>query len=100
MAEPTGSLLPTAYDDVTSLLGDLISQRSFELSASVSSSDTTLPILGNLGDIDVPIYVMFPGTNPEIIFCEAKAGDNKRFTSCVVIWNPSTTSLSSTPDCG
>ena len=56
MAEPTESLLPTAYDDVTSLLGDLISQRSFELFAGISSSDTTLPILGNLGDIEVPVY--------------------------------------------
>lgn len=83
MAEPTGSLLPTAYDDVTSLLGDLISQRSFELSAGVSATDTTLPILGNLGDISVPVYVMFPGTNPEVIFCETKAGDNESFTGCI-----------------
>jgi len=82
MAEPTGSLLPTAYDDATSLLGKLISQRGFQLSAGVSATDTTLPISGNLGDIEVPVYVFFPDTN-EIVFCESKAGDNKSFTSCI-----------------
>ncbi len=83
MAEPIESLLPTAYDDATSLLGDIISQRSFELFAGISSSDTTIPVLGNLGDIEVPVYVMFPGSSPEVIFCETKAGDNKSFTNCI-----------------
>ncbi len=82
MAEPTGSLMPTAYDDDSSLLGDLIDQRNFELESNISDTDATIPILGNLGDIDFPVYVTFVTTG-EIFYCEAAAGDNKSFVSCV-----------------
>lgn len=80
MAEPTVSLMPTAYDDDSSLLGDLIDQRNFQLQSSISVSDTTIPVSGNLGDINLPVYVVFiDGTN-ELIYCETVAGDNKSFT--------------------
>ena len=82
MAEPIGSLMPTAYDDDSSLLGDLIDQRNFELQSNINATDTTIPILGNLGDIDFPVYVTFVTTG-EIFYCEAAAGDNLSFVSCV-----------------
>ncbi len=81
MAEPINSLMPTAYDDDSSLLGDLIDQRSFQLQASVTASDTTIPVSGNLGDINLPVYVTFIDATGEIFYCETIAGDNKSFTS-------------------
>lgn len=81
MAEPTVSLMPTAYDDDSSLLGDLIDQRNFQLQSGISASDTTIPVSGNLGDINLPVYVTFIDDTDEIIYCETVAGDNKSFTS-------------------
>jgi hypothetical protein len=74
--------MPTAYDDDSSLLGDLIDQRNFELQSTINDTVTTIPVLGNLGDIDFPVYVTFVTTG-EIFYCEAAAGDNESFVSCV-----------------
>ena len=81
MSEPSGSSMPTSYDDDTTLLGDLIDQRNFELQSNITASDTTIPILGNLGDIDLPVYVTFADNTSEMFYCETIAGDNKSFTS-------------------
>ncbi len=80
MAEPTVSLMPTAYDDDSSLLGDLIDQRNFQLQASINASDTTIPVSGNLGDINLPAYIAFVDDTGELFYCETIAGDNKSFT--------------------
>ena len=81
MAEPTGSLMPTAYDDVTTLLGDQIDQRNFVLESNIDDSVTTIPTTGSLGDIEVPVYLLFTDGTDEIIFAEGKSGDD--FITCV-----------------
>jgi len=74
MAEPTGSQLPGAYDDANSLLGELLDHRSFKLQSSVAATDTTIGTTGSLGDIELPVYIVFDDQTAmednEIIYCD------------------------------
>lgn len=74
MAEPTGSLLPGAYDDASSLLGELLDHRSFKLNGGIAATDTDVETQGSLGDIDLPVYLVFDDQSSmednEIIYCE------------------------------
>ena len=80
MAEPTGTKMPTAYDDDSVLLGDAIDQRSFTLASNITDVVTTIPTIDNLGDVDVPLYLHFVDTD-EIVFAEGISGSS--FTPCV-----------------
>lgn len=74
MAEPTGSQLPLAYDDADSLLGELLDHRSFRLQGDHFITDTTIETQGSLGDIDLPVYIVFDDQGAmkdnEIIYCD------------------------------
>jgi hypothetical protein len=76
MAEPTASQYPTAYDDDTTLLGELLNQRTFSLVTSVGITDTVLDLgSGAMDGIDLPIYMTWDDAalkkNDEIVYCEA-----------------------------
>lgn len=81
MAEPTATNMPGAYDDATTLIGDQIDQRSFVLKSNIDGSVTTIPTMGSLGDIEVPVYLLFTDDTDEIIYAEGKSGDD--FINCV-----------------
>ena len=74
MAEPTGSQMPGAYDDTDSLLGELLDHRSFKLNGAIEITDTTIVTQGSLGDIDLPVYIVFDDQSAaednEIIYCD------------------------------
>lgn len=80
MAEPNASKMPTAYDDNTTLLGDMIDQSSCTLAEAIDQYVTTIPTLENLGSINIPCYLHFTDTD-EIIYAEGKTAYS--FTSCV-----------------
>ena len=83
MAEPTVSLMPGAYDDESSLLGELLDHRSFKLQSSIEITDLTVPTTGSLGDIDLPVYIVFDDQSSmednEIIFCNTIDGGGSDF---------------------
>lgn len=85
MAEPSGSSMPTSYDDVTTLLGDMIDQRTFTLSGNISAGVTDIPLTGNVSDLEVPFYVIFTsGTNAgEIMYVEGLSDGNTHFNPVV-----------------
>jgi len=81
MAEPTATKMPTAYDDNTTLIGDQIDQRTFTLNGTINNVVQTITVIGSLGDVEVPCYILFTDATDEIIFAEGKSGSD--FTSCV-----------------
>ncbi len=85
MAEPSGSSMPTSYDDETTLLGDMIDQRNFTLASNINDTVTDIPLSGNVSDIEVPVYVIFTtGTNAgEIIYVEGLSDANTHFNPVV-----------------
>jgi hypothetical protein len=81
MAEPTVTNMPTSYDDDTTLVGDQIDQRNFTLDGAINDTVQTITVLGSLGDIDIPCYILFTDATDEIIYAEGKSGSD--LTSCV-----------------
>jgi len=81
MAEPTVTLMPGAYDDDTTLIGDQIDQRTFTLDGAINNSVQTITVLGSLGDLEVPCYILFTDTTDEIIFAQGKSGSD--LTNCL-----------------
>ena len=81
MAEPTTTLLPGAYDDNTTLIGDQIDQRIFTLDGAINDSVTTITVLGSLGDLEVPCYLLFTDGTDEMIFAEGISGSD--LTGCI-----------------
>jgi hypothetical protein len=83
MAEPTGVNYPTSYDDVTTLLGDLIDQRNFTLLTGITDSQTVIDTVGSVEDVDVPVYLLFTDGTDEIVFAESIAADGLGFEDVV-----------------
>jgi hypothetical protein len=81
MAEPSGTLMPGAYDDNTTLVGDQIDQRTFVLYEGIDDSVTTITILGSLGDLEIPCYLLFTDGTGEMIFVQGKSGSD--LTNCI-----------------
>jgi hypothetical protein len=83
MAEPTGSALPSAYDDDNSLLGELLDHRSFKLQSAVTATATTIPVVNSVGDVDLPVYIVFDDQNDmednEVIYCDTVGTDGQSF---------------------
>lgn len=74
MAEPSVTLMPGAYDDNTTLIGDQIDQRTFVLDGAINDTVTDITVLGSLGDLEVPCYILFTDSTNEMVFVESKAG--------------------------
>lgn len=85
MAEPSGSNMPTSYDDETTLLGELFDQRNFTLVSNISAAATDIEITENVSDMTVPFYVIFTtGTNAgEILYVEGITDGGTHFNPVV-----------------
>ena len=69
MAEPTVSLLPSAYDTNISLLGDVADHRTLSLKLRIDDLAVNIEVLGSFG-FDLPCYMLFTDGTHEIIFVE------------------------------
>lgn len=85
MAEPSGSSMPSSYDDENTLFGEIFDQRNFTLASGISNSATDLPLIENVGDMTPPFYVIFStGTNAgEIIYVEGFSDSNTHFNPVI-----------------